>query len=143
MHRTTLVKAPRLRHLYLANSWISRRAFSAATRGNDSSSSSRFHRSDFQSQGFTGYYDPSEPTVGPLGNASNIGAPDITPKLLKQYLDQYVIGQERAKKVLSVAVFNHYQRVQEIQRREDEYEELLAQQARRAIAGRHPVEGQP
>ena len=29
---------------------------------------------------------------------------------LVQYLDSYVVGQERAKKVLSVAVFNHYNR---------------------------------
>ncbi|KAJ7368025.1 P-loop containing nucleoside triphosphate hydrolase protein [Mycena albidolilacea] len=35
-----------------------------------------------------------------------------TPRQLSQYLDQFVVGQETAKKVLSVAVFNHYQRVQ-------------------------------
>ncbi len=34
-----------------------------------------------------------------------------TPSELKEYLDQYVIGQEAAKKVLSVAVYNHYKRV--------------------------------
>jgi len=33
------------------------------------------------------------------------------PAELKQYLDQYVIGQEDAKKVLSVAVYNHYKRI--------------------------------
>jgi ATP-dependent Clp protease ATP-binding subunit ClpX len=33
------------------------------------------------------------------------------PKEIKEYLDQYVIGQERAKKTLSVAVYNHYKRV--------------------------------
>ena len=33
------------------------------------------------------------------------------PKEIKDYLDQYVIGQERAKKVLSVAVYNHYKRI--------------------------------
>ena len=30
---------------------------------------------------------------------------------LKNYLDQYVIGQDRAKKSLSVAVYNHYKRI--------------------------------
>ncbi len=30
---------------------------------------------------------------------------------LKQHLDQYVIGQDDAKKVLSVAVYNHYKRL--------------------------------
>ena len=34
------------------------------------------------------------------------------PQEIKDYLDQYVIGQDRAKKVLSVAVYNHYKRVQ-------------------------------
>lgn len=33
------------------------------------------------------------------------------PKELKEYLDQYVVGQEAAKKVLSVAVYNHYKRI--------------------------------
>jgi ATP-dependent Clp protease ATP-binding subunit ClpX len=35
----------------------------------------------------------------------------LTPKELKSILDEYVIGQEKAKKVLSVAVYNHYKRV--------------------------------
>ncbi len=34
-----------------------------------------------------------------------------TPQELKDILDEYVIGQERAKKVLSVAVYNHYKRI--------------------------------
>jgi ATP-dependent Clp protease ATP-binding subunit ClpX len=33
------------------------------------------------------------------------------PKDIKKFLDQYVIGQERTKKVLSVAVYNHYKRL--------------------------------
>ena len=33
------------------------------------------------------------------------------PKEIKEILDQYVIGQEEAKKVLSVAVYNHYKRI--------------------------------
>ena len=41
-----------------------------------------------------------------------ITAQDIpTPKLIKERLDEYVIGQESAKKFLSVAVYNHYKRV--------------------------------
>ncbi len=35
----------------------------------------------------------------------------LKPKEIKTFLDQYVIGQEEAKKVLSVAVYNHYKRV--------------------------------
>lgn len=33
------------------------------------------------------------------------------PHVIKEYLDQYVVGQEHAKKVLSVAVYNHYKRI--------------------------------
>ena len=33
------------------------------------------------------------------------------PRLIKNFLDQYVIGQENAKKIISVAVYNHYKRV--------------------------------
>ncbi len=35
----------------------------------------------------------------------------LKPKELKAFLDEYVIGQEQAKKVLSVAVYNHYKRI--------------------------------
>ena len=35
----------------------------------------------------------------------------LKPEELKGFLDEYVIGQEQAKKVLSVAVYNHYKRV--------------------------------
>ena len=34
-----------------------------------------------------------------------------TPEEIKKYLDQYVIGQDSAKRVLSVAVYNHYKRI--------------------------------
>jgi ATP-dependent Clp protease ATP-binding subunit ClpX len=30
---------------------------------------------------------------------------------MKKYLDQYVVGQDEAKKVISVAVYNHYKRL--------------------------------
>lgn len=34
-----------------------------------------------------------------------------TPKEIKKYLDEYIIGQDAAKKYLSVAVYNHYKRI--------------------------------
>jgi len=35
----------------------------------------------------------------------------LSPAEIKEVLDQYVVGQERAKRVLSVAVHNHYKRL--------------------------------
>ena len=43
------------------------------------------------------------------------------PLEIKQILDEYVIGQERAKKILSVAVYNHYKRL-EVRQDKDEIE---------------------
>jgi ATP-dependent Clp protease ATP-binding subunit ClpX len=103
--------------------------------------SSQFNRSEFTSQPFTGSYEPGVPTPGPLGSTPAFGAPRITPKVLKQYLDQYVVGQDRAKKVLSVAVYNHYQRVQELLRREEEAAEALAKRQRREALESHSSDG--
>lgn len=47
-------------------------------------------------------------------SSENFSVGDITllkPKQIKEFIDQYVIGQEHAKKVLSVAVYNHYKRI--------------------------------
>jgi len=35
----------------------------------------------------------------------------LTPEEIKAFLDEYVIGQDEAKKVLSVSVYNHYKRI--------------------------------
>ena len=46
------------------------------------------------------------------GAPSEYGLPaDMTPMAIKEHLDKYVIGQENAKKTLSVAVYNHYKRL--------------------------------
>ncbi|OCK79590.1 P-loop containing nucleoside triphosphate hydrolase protein [Lepidopterella palustris CBS 459.81] len=132
----TVSPQAKLSYLALA-SIVSRRSFLTSTK---QASSGQYHRSDFSGQGFTGIYEPDQPTGGPLGGASIVGAPRITPKALKQHLDQFVVGQGRAKKVLSVAVYNHYQRIQELQRRDDEQAELEAKAARRELGYRHPVE---
>ncbi|KAF2180201.1 ClpX, ATPase regulatory subunit [Zopfia rhizophila CBS 207.26] len=129
--------SPQARTSYIALSSIGRRTFLTTSK---QQSSGTYHRSDFTGQGFTGIYEAGQPTSGPLGGASIVGAPRITPKALKQHLDQFVVGQERAKKVLSVAVYNHYQRIQELQRQEDEQAELEAQAHRREMGHRHPVE---
>ncbi|KAK8200107.1 P-loop containing nucleoside triphosphate hydrolase protein [Phyllosticta capitalensis] len=132
----TLHSLAPLRLSYLSLSSISRGFKTSTSRP----SSGNYDRADFTS-GFTSTYEPGLPTAGPLGGASNLGAPRLTPKALKQHLDQFVVGQERAKRVLSVAVYNHYKRIQELERLEHDEEERLQQQARRTMGHRHPVEG--
>ncbi len=51
----------------------------------------------------------NRPAQGQNDDYSDLEVP--TPREIKEYLDQYVIGQESAKRVLSVAVYNHYKRV--------------------------------
>jgi len=56
-----------------------------------------------------------EPETGATGNLP-------TPAEIRNVLDQYVIGQEQAKKILSVAVYNHYKRLRHHDRGNDEVE---------------------
>ncbi|KAH6642627.1 P-loop containing nucleoside triphosphate hydrolase protein [Boeremia exigua] len=101
---------------------------------------STYHRSDFGGQGFSSFYEADQPTRGPLGGTSSIGSSHVTPKALRQHLDQFVVDQERAKVVLSVAIHEHHLRIQELRRQRDEQARLDAQAQRRASAFRHPVE---
>ena len=58
-------------------------------------------------------------SAGLLGDAENADAAPLDmkdvpkPTEIKAYLDQYIIGQDEAKKYLSVAVYNHYKRLQQ------------------------------
>jgi len=47
------------------------------------------------------------------------------PREIKSYLDEHVIGQDEAKKVLSVAVYNHYKRLSHLQSQGDSAEESI------------------
>ncbi len=44
----------------------------------------------------------------------------IKPLEMKKFLDQYVVGQDDAKKVMSVAVYNHYKRLMQVQTKDDD-----------------------
>ena len=56
------------------------------------------------------------------GSAALKSASDLIlkkPKEIRAFLDQYVIGQDQTKKVMSVAVYNHYKRLMQLQHEED------------------------
>ena len=56
-------------------------------------------------------------------SSNDFGLNDVPkPKQIKEYLDQYVIGQEDAKRYLSVSVYNHYKRLG--QKKEDDGVEI-------------------
>jgi len=67
----------------------------------------------------------NEIIVEELAEATTLGLTEL-PKPLEifEFLDQYVIGQDRAKKSLAVAVYNHYKRVQSGQARGEDGVEL-------------------
>ena len=56
--------------------------------------------------------DAARPAAA-TSTATAAGAVEVkSPRTIRAFLDQYVVGQDRAKKILSVAVYNHYRRVQ-------------------------------
>ena len=62
----------------------------------------------------------NEIIVEELSEQNSLGLSELPkPQAIFEFLDQYVIGQDRAKKSLSVAVYNHYKRVQSGAPRED------------------------
>ena len=52
-------------------------------------------------------------SAGRRGSGKGDGLKVPKPTEIKEYLDQYIIGQDEAKKYLSVAVYNHYKRLQQ------------------------------
>lgn len=47
----------------------------------------------------------------PPGSSEEKKPQDMRPRAIKEYLDQHIVGQDQAKKVLAVAVYNHYKRI--------------------------------
>ena len=67
----------------------------------------------------------NEIIVEELAEASTLGLTELPkPLAIFEFLDQYVIGQDRAKKSLAVAVYNHYKRVQSGQAKGEDGVEL-------------------
>jgi ATP-dependent Clp protease ATP-binding subunit ClpX len=58
--------------------------------------------------------------VNQTSRSSNLGDLELKrPKEIRKFLDQYVIGQDQTKKVLSVAVYNHYKRLMQKTTKDD------------------------
>ncbi|KAI0484535.1 ATP-dependent Clp protease [Xylariaceae sp. FL0804] len=104
--------------------------------------------SDFNS-GFTGTYDPDEEGRGPMFAKSSFGVPQFYPRDLKKRVDEYVVGQDRAKKTISSVIFNHYQSVRRQRHQEEQEAKRQERMMRQAIMRdrnarereAHPVEG--
>ncbi|KAG5819815.1 hypothetical protein H9Q74_003986 [Fusarium xylarioides] len=75
---------------------------------------------DFNS-GFSSSYDPSvDAGRGPMFNKTNFGVPQFYPRDLKKRVDDYVVGQDRAKKTICATIFNHYQNLRRRHQHEHE-----------------------
>ena len=67
----------------------------------------------------------NEIIIEELEETSSLGLTQLPkPQEIYEFLDQYVVGQDRAKKSLSVAVYNHYKRVQSGESKREESIEL-------------------
>ena len=58
-----------------------------------------------------------------------------SPKEIKKVLDDYVIGQDEAKKILSVAVYNHYKRINHEEKNKDKKDEVEIQKSNILLLG--------
>ncbi|KAK4223030.1 P-loop containing nucleoside triphosphate hydrolase protein [Podospora fimiseda] len=87
-------------------------------------------RSSYFNSGFTTSYDPTQDTGrGPIfSKRGQFGVPQFYPRDLKKRVDDYVVGQDRAKKTICSVIFNHYQGL-----RRRQHHELLDQNLRERI----------
>ena len=76
-----------------------------------------------------GQSEPSDEVTGLLED----GVP--TPAELLQHLNDFVIGQEEAKKVLSVAVYNHYQRLRQHENADEKYADVEIEKSNVLLLG--------
>jgi len=68
--------------------------------------------------------------AGPMKNM-----PELTPREIKNHLDQYVIGQNQAKKVLAVAVYNHYKRINRLASKRTEDDDVEIEKSNILLVG--------
>lgn len=113
-------------------------------------------RSNSFNSGYSSSYDPSqEMGRGPIFNKHTFGVPQFYPRDLKRRVDDYVVGQDRAKKTICSVIFNHYQGLRRRQHHELQDQRLREKLQRQKYAQdqdaferagynssrTHPVEG--
>lgn len=113
-------------------------------------------RSQYFNSGFTSSYDPTQETGrGPIFSKAAFGVPQFYPRDLKRRVDDYVVGQDRAKKTICSVIFNHYQGLRRRQHHEMQDQRLREKLQRQKYAQdrdafehagynsspAHPVEG--
>ncbi|KAI1433052.1 ATP-dependent Clp protease [Xylaria sp. CBS 124048] len=106
-----------------------RRSFSTAT-----FLQAALGRTNNFNSGFTSSYDPGEEGRGPMFSKTCIGVPQFYPRDLKKRVDEYVVGQDRAKKTISATIFNHYQNLRWRQYKEEQERKRVEKTLRQAIA---------
>lgn len=92
-------------------------------------------RSQYFNSGFTTSYDPSQDTGrGPIFSKAAFGVPQFYPRDLKRRVDDYVVGQDRAKKTICSVIFNHYQGLRRRQHHEAQDQRLREKLQRQRYA---------
>ncbi|KAL2018633.1 hypothetical protein VTK56DRAFT_536 [Thermocarpiscus australiensis] len=92
-------------------------------------------RSQYFDSGFSSSYDPAQEIGrGPIFAKSTFGVPQFYPRDLKRRVDDYVVGQERAKKTICSVIFNHYQSLRRRQHHEIQDQRLREKLQRQKYA---------
>lgn len=74
--------------------------------------------------------------TAPTAKKINFDYRKKTPKKIKKHLDEYIIGQDDAKKTLSVAVYNHYKRLaHQFENRDDKYKDIEIEKSNILLLG--------
>ncbi|KAK4239253.1 P-loop containing nucleoside triphosphate hydrolase protein [Achaetomium macrosporum] len=92
-------------------------------------------RPNYFGSGYTSSYDPAQETGrGPIFNKHTFGVPQFYPRDLKRRVDDYVVGQDRAKKTICSVIFNHYQGLRRRQHHEFQDQRLREKLQRQKYA---------
>ena len=92
-----------------------------------------FLQSAFQQQGRPAAAEPAGATEEPAGADENIFDFKLTPRDIKAHLDRFVIKQDEAKKVLSIAVCDHYNHAKFLRDRADRGETAPVEYAKQNV----------